>query len=70
MVDQHYGTQTIIRQCVTTGMLAQHQGQTWRVSAVRGKHVYLHNLRESVRITDCTVEVFLNGRGDPITEVD
>lgn len=68
MVNQHYGTMHIIRQCVAPGMLAMHQGRTWNVSAVRGRNVYLRTLRETTRITDCLVEVLLNGKGDPMIQ--
>lgn len=30
----HYGTTPLIRQCVTPGMMAMHEGRTYRVSAV------------------------------------
>ncbi|HAW3376289.1 TPA: hypothetical protein P7U39_000791 [Escherichia coli] len=30
----HYGTTPLIRQCVTPGMMALHEGRTYRVSAV------------------------------------
>lgn len=66
MINQHYGTMHIIRQCVMPGMLAMHKGHTWNVSAVRGKHVYLRTMREATRISDCLVEVLLNGKGDPV----
>ncbi len=66
MVNQHYGTMHIIRQCVVPGMLAKHDGHTWNVSAVRGKYVYLRTMRGAIRINDCLVEVLLNGWGDPM----
>jgi hypothetical protein len=39
----HYGTTPLIRQCVTPGMMAMHEGRTYRVSAViqERKWVYL-----------------------------
>ena len=40
----HYGTTPMIRQCVMPGMMALHEGRTYRVSAViqERKWVYLH----------------------------
>lgn len=68
MVNQHYGTMPIIRQCVQPGMIALHQGRTYRVSAViqEKQWVYLHTEREVIRISDCVVEVLLDGRGQPL----
>ncbi|EOC5802754.1 MULTISPECIES: cell division protein FtsZ [Cronobacter] len=67
MVNQHYGTMPVIRQCLEPGMMALRDGCAYRVSAIRGKHVYLHSMREQIRITDRVVEVFLDGFGNPLT---
>lgn len=67
MINQHYGTQEVIRQCVTPGMLVKHEGKTWRASANTGGKLYLFNLTESKRISDLMVEVLLNRRGEPLT---
>lgn len=68
MILQHYGSMPIIRQCVTPGMMALHGGRTYRVSAViqELKRVYLHTDAEIPCISDCVVEVLLDGRGNPL----
>lgn len=68
MISDHYGTTLIIRQCVKPGMMALHNGQTYRVSAVINERqwVYLHSKAEMLRISDCVVEVLLDRRGDPL----
>ncbi|EPZ8349791.1 cell division protein FtsZ, partial [Enterobacter hormaechei] len=50
----HYGTTPLIRQCVTPGMMAMHEGRTYRVSAViqERKWVYLHTDAEIIRLSD------------------
>lgn len=64
----HYGTTPMIRQCVTPGMMALHEGRTYRVSAViqERKWVYLHTDAEIIRLSDCVFEVLLDGHGNPI----
>ncbi|TKU44052.1 cell division protein FtsZ [Citrobacter sp. wls716] len=64
----HYGTTPMIRQCVMPGMIALHEGRTYRVSAViqERKWVYLHTDAEIIRLTDCVIDVLLDGRGNPI----
>ncbi|WP_185929210.1 cell division protein FtsZ [Klebsiella sp. 2680] len=64
----HYGTTTIIRQCVKPGMWVRHKERAFQVSAVpEGKRViYLNSLIEKTRIKDLTVEVYLDGRGEPL----
>lgn len=68
MILQHYGSMPIIRQCVTPGMMALHGGRTYRVSAViqELKRIYLHTDAEILCISDCVVEVFLDGHGQPL----
>jgi hypothetical protein len=68
MVHMHYGSMPMIRQCVAPGMMALHEGRTWRVSAVINERqwVYLHSGVEVRRISDCVLEVLLNGHGDPL----
>lgn len=64
-----YGTQTLIRQCVTPGMLVIHQGRTWRASANIGGKLFIHTLYEAKPIRDLLVEVVLNRFGNPeVTE--
>lgn len=57
----HYGTTPLIRQCVTPGMMALHEGRTYRVSAViqERKWVYLHTDAEIIRLSDCVIDVLL-----------
>jgi hypothetical protein len=64
----HYGTTPLIRQCVTPGMMAMHEGRTYRVSAViqERKWVYLHTDAEIIRLSDCVIDVLLDGHGNPI----
>ena len=64
----HYGTTPLIRQCVTPGMMAMHEGRTYRVSAViqERKWVYLHTDAEIIRLSDCVIDVLLDGKGLPI----
>ncbi|MCZ9611110.1 cell division protein FtsZ [Enterobacter hormaechei] len=61
----HYGTTPLIRQCVTPGMMAMHEGRTYRVSAViqERKWVYLHTDAEIIRLSDCVIDVLLDGHG-------
>lgn len=66
MIQYHYGTQEVIRQCVTTGMQVKHDGKIWRASAKIGKAVYLHRLTESIRTTDTVLEVYLDKSGNPL----
>lgn len=68
MIHQHYGTMPMIRQCVAPGMMALHKGRTYRVSAVINERqwVYLHSGTDMLRISDCVIEVLLNGLGDPL----
>lgn len=66
MIQYHYGTQEIIRQCVTTGMQIQHEGKIWRASAKIGKTLYLHRLTESTRTTNTVLEVYLDKTGAPL----
>jgi hypothetical protein len=66
VINQHYGTQEVIRQCVAPGMLVKHQGKTWRASVNKGGKLYLFNLYEAIRITDLMVEIFLDKRGQPL----
>ena len=63
-----YGTTPLIRQCVTPGMMAMHEGRTYRVSAViqERKWVYLHTDAEIIRLSDCVIDVLLDGHGNPI----
>lgn len=65
----HYGTTPLIRQCVTPGMMAMHEGRTYRVSAViqERKWVYLHTDAEIIRLSDCVIDVLLDGHGNPLT---
>jgi hypothetical protein len=58
----------MIRQCVTTGMMALHKGRTYRVSAVipERKWVYLHTDAEIIRLSDCVLDILLDGYGEPI----
>ena len=62
----HYGTTPLIRQCVTPGMMAMHEGRTYRVSAViqERKWVYLHTDAEIIRLSDCVIDVLLDGHGN------
>ncbi|EJJ0354588.1 cell division protein FtsZ [Salmonella enterica] len=64
----HYGTTPLIRQCVTPGMMALHEGRTYRVSAViqERRWIYLHSALEVKRVTDCVIDVLLDGHGDPV----
>ncbi|POP46890.1 cell division protein FtsZ [Superficieibacter electus] len=64
----HYGHTPLIRQCVTPGMMALHEGRTYRVSAViqERRWIYLHSAGEIKRITDCVIDVLLDGHGNPI----
>ncbi|SFA95393.1 hypothetical protein SAMN05216502_104289 [Citrobacter amalonaticus] len=64
----HYGTTPLIRQCVMPGMMAMHEGRTYRVSAViqERKWVYLHTDAEIIRLGDCVIDVLLDGKGLPI----
>ncbi|WP_410028854.1 cell division protein FtsZ [Citrobacter freundii] len=64
----HYGTAPIIRQCIEPGMMALHEGRTYRVSAVirERKWVYLHTDAEIIRVSDCVIDVLLDGTGQPI----
>ena len=64
----HYGTTPLIRQCVMPGMMAMHEGRTYRVSAViqERKWVYLHTDAEIIRLSDCVIDVLLDGKGLPI----
>ncbi|HIC8353281.1 TPA: cell division protein FtsZ [Enterobacter hormaechei subsp. steigerwaltii] len=64
----HYGTTPLIRQCVTPGMIALYEGRTYRVSAViqERKWVYLHTDAEIIRLSDCVIDVLLDGHGNPI----
>jgi len=61
-------TMPIIRQCLLPGMVAIHQGKTYRVSAViqERRWVYLHTDAEILRLSDCVIDVLLDGRGDPL----
>ncbi|EAN3488424.1 cell division protein FtsZ [Salmonella enterica] len=64
----HYGTTPMIRQCLKPGMLAMVNGRTYRVSAViqERRWVYLHTDAEILRLSDCVIDVLLDGRGDPL----
>lgn len=57
-----------IRQCITPGMMAMHQGRTYRVSAViqERKWVYLHTDAEIIRLSDCVIDILMDGHGSPI----
>jgi hypothetical protein len=50
------------------GMMAMHEGRTYRVSAViqERKWVYLHTDAEIIRVSDCVIDVLLDGTGQPI----
>lgn len=64
----HYGTTPMIRQCLKPGMMAIVNGRTYRVSAViqERKWVYLHADAEILRLSDCVIDVLLDGRGEPL----
>ncbi|EFA5318580.1 cell division protein FtsZ [Escherichia coli] len=68
MIGTHYGTTPIIRQCIEPGMMALHEGRTYRVSAVihERKWVYLHTDAEIIRVNDRVIDVLLDGTGHPI----
>ena len=63
-----YGHTPLIRQCVKPGMMALHEGRTYRVSAViqERRWIYLHSAGEIKRVTDCVIDVLLDGHGNPI----
>jgi hypothetical protein len=50
-----------------TGMMAMHEGKTYRASAViqERKWVYLHTDAEIIILSDCVLTL-LNGHGEPI----
>lgn len=64
----HYGTTTIIRQCVRPGMMVRHKDRNFQVSAVPegNRVIYLNSLIEKKAIKDLIVEVYLDGRGEPL----
>ncbi|MGU0056050.1 cell division protein FtsZ [Enterobacter hormaechei] len=63
----HYGTTPLIRQCVTPGMMAMHEGRTYRVSADQpgAQWVYPPRDAEIIRLSDCVIDVLLDV-GNPI----
>lgn len=64
----HYGTKALFRDEVKPGMLVKHKDRNFQVSAVpEGKRViYLNSLIEKKSIKDLIVEVYLDGRGEPL----
>ncbi|CCS30225.1 Prophage protein Kil [Salmonella enterica subsp. enterica serovar Agona str. 40.E.08] len=58
----------MIRQCLKPGMMAMVDGRTYRVSAViqERRWVYLHTDAEILRLSDCVIDVLLDGRGEPL----
>lgn len=64
----HYGTTPMIRQCLKPGMMAMVDGRTYRISAViqERRWVYLHTEAEILRLSDCVIDVLLDGRGEPL----
>ena len=59
---------TSVQMVITPGMMAMHEGRTYRVSAViqERKWVYLHTDAEIIRLSDCVIDVLLDGHGNPI----
>ncbi|MEL4017021.1 hypothetical protein [Dryocola clanedunensis] len=60
-----YNTQTVIRQCITPGMLVMHQGKPWRAAVNKNGKLHIHRPFEAKQLKDLTVEIVLDYRNQP-----
>ncbi|QKN82222.1 cell division protein FtsZ [Scandinavium goeteborgense] len=66
MKGQHYGTDLKPRGEILPGTLVKHNGRTYRASANVTRGLYISSLIERALICSETVEVLLNGNGQPL----
>lgn len=66
MKGQHYGTDLKPRREILPGTLVKHNGRTYRASANVTHGLYIFSLIERALIRTETVEVLLNGNGQPL----
>ncbi|MBE0395326.1 hypothetical protein ILP74_07570 [Citrobacter amalonaticus] len=58
-------TLTVIRQCVTPGMLVIHHGKPWRASVNKDGKLHIHTLTEAKTLKDLLVDIVLNHKNEP-----
>ncbi|ENG1793528.1 cell division inhibitor protein [Salmonella enterica] len=67
MKHQHYGTMEVIRQRAVPGTMVKYNDRIYKATANTKGKLTLTNIRENITIRDLVIEIYLDGKGEPLT---
>lgn len=60
-----YNTQTVIRQCITPGMMVIHDGKPWRAAVNKNGKLHIHRPFEAKPLYDLIVDIVIDHNNQP-----